>query len=242
MLFQFAFIYSLARDNNCEFYIDIEKIHGISSSFLTECVVKQSLFTPHYPKKSIIVGEKREFTHDNYTLESDTHFIGFFQSEKYFAKYRNELLLILKEPQYVSNVLNNITNIDFQNGMFLHVRLGDYTKFSEYKIPDDYYIKCLERVPKHIKYIYVFSDDINQAPIKLPNDVRLQFTTDNPLNELETLFAMSRMKYGGICANSTFSWWGAWLNTSPDKLIYMPHIWYRNKTYNDIYPKNCITL
>ncbi len=241
MLFQFAFIYSLARNNNCKFHVDVEKFHGISSSFLTECIVKQPSFTSDCPQNSTVVYEKQEFNHDNYILDCEnTHFIGYFQSVKYFDKYRKELLEILKEPVYVSNVLNNC-NIDFNNGMFLHVRLGDYTKLPQFKMSDDYYIKCLERVPKFVKYIYVFSDDIEQAPNKLPNDARLQFIR-NQLNELETLFAMSRMKYGGICANSTFSWWGAWLNTSPDKVIYMPKIWYRNNTYNDIYPKNCITL
>lgn len=236
ILFQFAFIYSLARDNNCLFHIDI----GGGSSFLTDCVVKHQLFAPTCPSNSTVVSEKREFTHDNYTLDCNTHFIGYFQSVKYFSKYRNELLEILKEPRYVSNVLNN-TRIDFHNGMFLHVRLGDYTTLPEFKIPDYYYIKCLERVPEFVKYIYVFSDNIEQAKYKLPRVSRLRFTRDN-LNDLETLFAMSRMKYGGICANSTFSWWGSWLNTSPDKIIYMPKIWYRNNTYNDIYPNDVITL
>lgn len=241
MLFQFAFIYSLARDNHCSFHIDIDdNTNGVGSLFLTECIVKQSSFSHHYPENSTIINEKREFTHDKYIVDCNTHFIGYFQSVKYFDKYRKELLEILKEPVYVSNVLDNI-DIDFNNGMFLHVRLGDYTNLSEYKIPYDYYTKCLDCIPKYIKHIYVFSDDIEQAPNKLPSDVRLEFI-HNPLNELETLFAMSRMKYGGICANSTFSWWGSWLNTSPDKIIYMPKIWYRNNTYDDIYPKNCITV
>lgn len=250
LLFQFAFIYALSRNNNCKYTIigleNYKNPHTDTNlEFLKNNIMKDSNFIKECrldsPKKVI---EPRQFTfHDFQPLidrDNDTIFSGYFQSEKYFKKYRCDILEILKEPNYITRKLNSL-NIDF-NAVFLHVRLNDYVGL-DWHLPIDYYIKCLQLLPDYIPKIYVFSDNIDKARYIISTldtkDKVVEYIEN--LNEIETLYAMSRMKYGGICANSSFSWWGTWLNTSPYKQVYMPKPWIKGDSH-DVYPENAIIV
>ena len=146
---------------------------------------------------------------------------------------------ILKEPPHVTCVLD-ASDIDFDKGFFLHTRFTDYTSLGNC-VPMKYYKKCIQLLPEYISKIYVFSDDIPKAKDSLQSIDSRNFIFITDLSEIVTLYSMARMKYGGICANSTFSWWGAWLNTSPHKLIYMPKPWLSTHNCIDIYP-NCANV
>jgi len=209
---------------------------NIHYDFLKQCIIT----LPNYCNKSYnnqyTINEYCQFKYDVYEFPNkNTLYDGFFQTEKYFKKYRNELLKILKEPTYISTKLDS-SGIDFEHGFFLHIRLTDYNHIGKC-LPIEYYKKCINLLPKHINTIYVFSDDIIKAKQNLQQQsFNLQFIYIKESSELETLYSMARMRYGGICANSTFSWWGSWLNTSLYKLIYMPKPWFINQECIDIYP------
>ena len=182
---------------------------------------------------------------DNYNpvCDRNTLFLGYFQCEDYFAKYRKDLLNILKEPAIVTRALNT-TDMQFDTGMFLHVRTGDYGPLNRI-IPKSYYKECLAQVPERVENVYVFSNHIDDAK-KMMDDMTGGFKVHfvEHLDELETLYSMARMKYGGICANSSFSWWGAWLNTSPLKTIFMPKDWMMdgNTASVNVYIKGAIIV
>lgn len=243
LLFQFAFIYSLARDNDCNF-----TIHGLDSYFNVHSdndyiqLKKDIVDLPNYRptiKVENNVTEFNEFKYDDYNTfcDKNTLFSGYFQSEKYFNKYRKDLLDILKEPDIVTRVLDE-TDIDFDTGMFLHVRTGDYGPLNVI-LPRKYYDECLAQVPDHVENVYVFSNNIDDAK-KIIGDFEVHFVEH--LDELETLYSMARMKYGGICANSSFSWWGAWLNPSALKTIFMPKDWWGGKDCDDVHIKGAIIV
>ncbi len=120
--------------------------------------------------------------------------------------------------------------------MFLHIRLGDYVGIDKV-LSIDYYKKCLQSISTNVRNIYVFSNDIDTA-IQCFNLIHVcyKFIFITNMNEVETLYSMARMKYGGICANSSLSWWGAWLNTSQYKTIFMPKIWWGDTNCIDIHP------
>lgn len=250
VLFQFAFIYSLARNNKCKYTMTgLEKYKNphtdTNLDFLKNNIMNDSKYIKecrlNSPKKVI---EQHCFSFHDYQpridKNKDTVFHGYFQTEKYFKKYRCDILEILKEPCHITCKLNSF-NIDF-NAIFLHIRLNDYVGLN-WSLPIDYYKKCLQLLPDYIPKIHVFSDNINKARyiVSMLNTRGKDVEYIENLNEVETLYAMSRMKYGGICANSSFSWWGTWLNTSPYKLVFMPKPWIKDDSH-DIYPEHCIII
>lgn len=246
LLFQFAFIYSLARDNDCNFTMrGLDDYSNVHTDNVYIQLKKDIVDLPNYKPTMKVeneVDELKEFRHDDYNTycNKNTLFSGYFQSEKYFKKYRKDILKILKEPDVVTKVLDE-TDIDFDTGMFLHVRTGDYEDFN-WILPKSYYDKCLAQVPDRVENVYVFSNNIDDAKkiIADAGDFKVHFI--EYLDELETLYSMARMKYGGICANSTFSWWGAWLNTSDCKTIFMPKDWLPGKDCDDVHIEHSITI
>jgi hypothetical protein len=126
-----------------------------------------------------------------------------------------------------------INSMDFSNTYFIHVRLGDYED-SQYDVGLDYYYKSAIELCKPCKFL-MFSDEpakINLAQFMLTEDICQIVPKD--ISVWESLYLMSLCK-GGICANSTFSWFGA-LGCSGrcDGKIYMPAVWIKNKVGNPV--------
>jgi len=109
---------------------------------------------------------------------------------------------------------------------FLHIRGGDYVNNSLHGLDlKTYYEKATKLFPTDTLF-YVFTNDLEHAK-------SMSFLTDLPhcfivADEVTSLAMMSRCLRGGICANSSFSWWGAFLN--PNELIVMPDTWYKDPT------------
>ena len=117
---------------------------------------------------------------------------------------------------------------DVHHSYFLHIRRGDYLNDTIYWMNSDlYYTTAIDVILAQDPeaHFYVFSDDIDYCknyPIlqRLPSK-----TFIDHLNDLESLYLMIMCRKGGICANSTFSWWAAFLNNNPFKLVVMPKRW-----------------
>lgn len=118
-------------------------------------------------------------------------------------------------------------NIDlkYHNTCFLHVRRTDYIGLPHLDLNLELYWKrALELVDKSVD-ILIVSDDMEWANIHIPilDPTRNWVHIEKPLTALETLYVMSKCEKGAICANSTLSWWGAYLNKN--RLITMPLPW-----------------
>jgi len=161
---------------------------------------------------------------------------GFFQSIKYLPNY-------IKRPAILERPI-------LHNHAFLHVRRGDY--LSPYCVHhcvdlEEYYRTALTLYDPDVR-ILVCSDDIAWCKETLPlrySDVvkphRWSFLNED---DVTTLGLMTACEYGGICANSTFSWWGAYWNSSLKKLICMPKTWGKPPMpeAKEIYPEETIVL
>lgn len=178
---------------------------------------------------------------------------GYWQSEKYF----NESKQLIHQELTVRRELFG-KNLEYANkiksceSVGIHIRRGDYV--SDPVISSihgichvSYYAECLKAlssmVGKNI-YCFVFSDDIKWVK----ENIFFEFHTDfvdhnNPDNSYEDLRLMSLCKHN-VIANSSFSWWGAWLNTSYNKIVFAPKRWLLNDERNteDIIPKSWIRL
>ena len=166
---------------------------------------------------------------------------GYWQTERYFSDYRNELLSQFNFESQVTNDYAKQIGITDRDVVAVHMRLGDYGKKQRfvnynYVINPKYYLNAMEKIKQDIPgaRFYIFSNDLNKVRQLLKNSVEYVFVNeDRLLNDMEEFRVMSICP-NQIISNSTFSWWAAWLNTNPDKIIYAPDVFFGNK---DIIPK-----
>lgn len=142
----------------------------------------------------------------------DDYFQFYPSLEPYEGKLRELFLKGLTIPQK-----------DYSSYAFLHIRRGDYLKYPDvhYIQPLEYYIKASEKFSK----ILIISDDIDWVKGQefFTNSIFELFECDD---ELETMAVMASCKAGAIIANSTFSWWGAFLGAYGSRNpVYVPKKW-----------------
>lgn len=176
------------------------------------------------------------------------YFTGYFQTEKYFAHIRTQLLrdftLCVALPQPTRKMLDKIRKCE--NAVSLHVRRGDYLKLSNIcNICDmEYYRRAIEHIASHVKnpHFFLFSDDIEWVRENL--QIKHPFTVVDIHDGNDGWFDLELMKNckHNIIANSSFSWWGAWLNDNPDKIVVAPSKWVSDRHTPDIIPTSWIKL
>ena len=188
------------------------------------------------------------------TLKNNIFYDGFWQSYKYFENIRDELLkrfvLNYEMNQYYNTILTDICSSD---SVSLHVRRGDYISNPDantfHGICDlDYYKTAIKEVTflhKNLKF-FIFSDDISWVKSNLtflPSNH--EFIESENTDSHAEMFLMSKCRIN-IIANSSFSWWAAWLNTNINKMVFFPAVWFADKEYNkkthDLFPSNWIKI
>ena len=146
---------------------------------------------------------------------------GYFQSEKYFEKHKNSLIDLFCFDDYKDKALHFLRNIEGTKTS-LHFRRGDYTSYQsvvclldeEYYTPATHYFKDTTFV--------IFSDDLNLAKEKFNKPNMFVFDSED---EVLNMTCMSLCD-NNIIANSTFSWWGAYLNKNKNKKVIAPRKWF----------------
>lgn len=155
---------------------------------------------------------------------SATCITGYFQNYKYIPSDFIERLT------FNTSVADKYPNL--HKSAFIHIRGTDYKNHWLHDVGlNNYYFRALSMFPRDTHF-YVFTNDQEYAKTKLfLNNVSHTFINEN---EVDSLYLMSQCKVGGICANSSFSWWGAFLD--PNRIITMPSKWYnQNYFYIDGY-------
>lgn len=164
--------------------------------------------------------------------------VGFFQSEKYFKKYTSDVRHLFREPTFVTeHIEEHYSNLD--KAYFIHVRLGDYLRSKLHFVDlTAYYETCLDLIgPDHI--VLLFSNQVEKIDEVYPRlKTRPNVVVVDETDELVTMYLMARCEKGGICSNSSFSWWGSYLNKNVDKHVYMPRRWFHDRcttVVDDVY-------
>jgi len=147
---------------------------------------------------------------------------GYWQDSIYFNQYediiKKDLSLKVKINSQNQKMANDMIHC---NSVAIHLRRVKYNKLLEL----DYYLKAVNQIKSKVKYpvFYVFSDDIKWCRKNFIIDGSFIFVDNNYNNEISDIWLMSQCKHF-IIANSTFSWWGAWLSNNPGKIIIAPDI------------------
>jgi len=178
---------------------------------------------------------------------------GYWQSEKYFSDFatmiRDEFQFAIPQESTDTRIFSEMRQT---NSVAVHVRRGDYTRKENVAlfapVTSEYY-NCALRVLQAAEGpldIFLFSDDGAWA-MELLKDWSAQITLvdhNKGSRSAMDMFLMSHCRHN-IIANSTFSWWGAWLNSNPDKQVFAPAKWFTTRSghsSSDLIPESWRTI
>jgi hypothetical protein len=173
---------------------------------------------------------------------------GYFQSQKYFIKYEDEIRkdfqIVTPLKQQTSEMVELMQSV---NAVSIHFRRGDYVGNGVHETDKtDYYKEAMKIIESKVEnpVYFLFSDDIPWVKENFTTNFDTHYVDFNDAStNFEDIKLMSSCKHN-IMANSSFSWWGAWLNTNSTKIVIAPKLWFNDPKINtsDVIPESWIQL
>jgi len=147
---------------------------------------------------------------------------GYFQSEEYFKNFKEDLKTIFTIKQQYKTAFNNIsaTVSSSKKTVTVHIRRGDYVS-TEYELPTNYYKTALSMISDEDNFYVFVSDD----PLFIEQEFK--YIENKYISYNSEIIDLQFLINADICilSNSSFSWWGAWLNNKPGKKVIAPEFW-----------------
>ena len=197
--------------------------------------------------------EKKKYQYENRfeSIKANTYLYGYFQSEKYFIQNK---YLITNSFKLKNNldIYNNtlLSKINSENSVSVHIRRGDFLQ-SSFNLLDvkSYYEKAIDFIQNKIEnpVFYFFTNDFEWTKENFDRfDINKTIINHNNGDKSYIdMILMSNCKHN-ICANSSFSWWGAWLNQNQAKIVITPKQWFKNANSehveNDLIPESWLKI
>ncbi|NOZ34220.1 MAG: alpha-1,2-fucosyltransferase [Chlorobi bacterium] len=206
---------------------------------------KLQLLKPYYKRKYY---KYKLWSNDIGVLKAskNVYLDGYWGNELFFNDIRRQLLKTFTiKKEYITKDFTYLKNeIAKQNSISIHIRRGDYAE-NKYNLnffglmPVEYYQKAINYVTEKFSknVFYVFSDDIDYVKQNFNFNTKVVYIENKNLQDYHELKLMSFCKHN-IIANSTFSWWAAWLNKNPSKTVIAPKNWYNNTNAQEFYEKH----
>lgn len=247
-MFQIAASYNLAAEIGTE-AVFFEDVHISPHQGRTiERYRKNVLSKVKFLKKEQIkqinsIYKEKKFSYEEIPKADNISLFGYFQSEKYFEKNKKKIRDLFAESEQTKTYIDEKYGyIQFEKCTSLHIRRGDYVGLQHIHpvCEKAYYDSAVEKISDNTEQILIFSDDIEWCKNNLKYK-NITFVSDEDYNDL---YLMARCK-NNIIANSSFSWWAAWLNNDSDKKIVAPAKWFGSsgpQDWQDIYCKEWIIL
>lgn len=257
----------IRNDGNQHNGIEISRVFGIDYKRIPEEIdlkeyMKEEPYKLYIRAKNIIktLTGRCHYEYDfsykaNYYRWDNCFLDGYWQSPKYFEDIsdiiRHKLCFVNINEDINENIANRkvLQAIEDTTSVSVHVRRGDYL-LSENEntfgniCTLDYYKKAVDYLKNRSEELtwFIFSDDIDWCMKHFDFIDNKQFVVGNrgKLSYLD-MYLMSKCKYN-IVANSSFSWWGAWLNKNPNKIVIAPNRWINNNQRVDIWDKDWIRI
>lgn len=243
---------------NYELDIFTEQI-SIANSTLTDRFLKPGSLQKALNKTGILrysIYRESSLIYNNniFRIKPPAYFEGFWQSEKYFNK------TLVKDSFTFNKSFNSESGkiageiAKCPNPVSIHIRRGDYissnaTNQLHGACSITYYQNAIKQITDSINnpYFYIFSDDPDWVEQNLLPGLNNATPVSHNMgkNSWQDMALMSTCKHH-IIANSSFSWWGAWLNPHPEKIVIAPQNWFAQKTAyfddKDIVPENWLKI
>lgn len=254
-MFQYAFGRRLAAEHETDLVLDLgwfkyrkagattPRIYELGGFELDRHARKRTYPPPKHksalpwrrPPGLRVISEQRN-GFDESALASPNHvwLLGYWQSERYFRSIEGTLraAFSLREPLPAAERAL-VDEIETTDSVSIHVRRGDYVADPKVNrahgvLTLDYYRAAIEEVWKHVDSptLFVFSDEPDWVERHLESHLPTTYvSTADPRLPAVDMHLMSKCRHH-VIANSSFSWWGAWLGDFPDKLVVAPHAWF----------------
>jgi hypothetical protein len=196
--------------------------------------------TDEFPKLNVI--SEKDFTFNelpvNKMINQDVIISGYFQSYKYFEENYEIICKMIGLEKMKENLLNKLNYGDMNNSISMHFRIGDYKPIQHVHpiMTKEYYSRCLHYIQSKdsttIFTILYFCEDVDLEDVEdkieyltkeFPNYIFVR--GDNTLEDWEQMLLMSCCHHN-IIPNSSFSWWSAYFNSSVDKIVCYPSVWF----------------
>ena len=208
---------------------ELDRVFGIKESVIH----KQGFhmfwlrFLARFKPKGLYFGDYCEFNEE--VLLSPSRYInGCWQDERYFSSIADSVRCAFVFDQIDDANSQIAEEMQRIQSVSIHIRRGDYSVSGMTIIGKDYYQRAIEYITNVIgnAFFYVFSDDDNVArDIVNGLDIRYRIISHNRGEDsYKDMYLMTQCKHN-IIANSSFSWWGAWLNNNQDKIVIAPKVW-----------------
>lgn len=274
-LFQYAFALTASKKLNTRFFIDQYIEHSIVDKYFKVRQTKYSEFISQLFRikgfknffsfylrrayfKNLILLKKFSVVEYNYeasvpevTLQNNTLYQGYFQSELFFngtaGVIRDKFVL---KDLYIGQFNSRYGNLYKNNRIVtVHIRRTDYLNLQHLNLGGDdlslpilYYKKAIAEYNEQDVHFVFISDDIDFVNRNFEEIKNKTISTDSEILDFQHLLNAD----GCIISNSTFSWWGAWLNNKTEKVIYAPKYFMgwriKKETPINIYPKEWVQI
>jgi len=247
-LFQFASTYGIAKKQGYKVTFPLENIEQPSVENFKDGITRAVTFDiPKafvleegllLPKKDIqtahIVQEPSfHFSEELFTVPDDCDMNGYYQSEKYFKHVEEDLRKVLTFKEEIYKKASEIYSQIKYSTVSIHIRRGDYLGLEQFHpvCSTEYYQEALSNFTDDNYQFLVFSDDIPYCEDLFGDQENISYINTN--DAFVDLCLMSLCDHN-IIANSSFSWWGAWLNTNQHKRVIAPKKWF-GTAYNNVH-------
>ena len=256
-MFQYAFYLALQKKHPFSLFLfDTRNSlychngYELSRIFKKISRIKERIFyilLYHFPSLLKICRQEKEkvslkYDDSVYKKSGCIEYKGFWQTDKYFKSIRND---VLKTFQFETKLINKKTRccvekINAEESVSIHIRRGDYIQ-EPFRLTcdDDYYNNAIAYIKSKIPnpHFYVFSDDQDYVKSLFQLDNVTFVDWNQETDSWQDMYLMSKCNHN-IIANSSFSWWGAWLNDNPGKIVIAPKLWFEGSYNEDIVPNS----
>jgi hypothetical protein len=244
-LFQIATAYSKSLDLGEKFVINpnnVQVVHKPIDVYMDN-ILKNLILDGNFVTSQIYNEPHFHYSPiPDFMLPTSLH--GYFQSEKYFKHNRNKILDFFYCDEVVNIIREKYKEVLHENTCSIHVRRGDYLNLLDHHPTQslEYYKEAISIVGSD-KTFFIFSDDIRWCKENFNFLDNVIYCENN--KDYEDLILMS-LCYNNIIANSSFSWWGAWLNKNENKIVIGPKKWFgpakKNIDTSDVYFNKLIKI
>jgi hypothetical protein len=270
-LFQYAFGKNLAHIHQCEVHYDLSVFKNSDHRkfaldyFNTKVYEAKEKNIPYrirnfwkkYPRlssildkiiydKKILVENQFRYNQQYLAIAQNSYLWGYWQSAKYFSDVKERIMedFTFKNKGFEKVERDVLERIERSNSVCLHIRRGDYINNPTHPLCElSYYEKAIELIKTRVDepHFFIFSDDISWCKNNLNLNENFEFVTTDA--DWKDLRLMTYCKHN-IIANSSFSWWGAYLGKFAHKIVISPKVWFSDDRLDitDLKPDNWISI
>ena len=237
---------------------ELDQVFGIACPFANRSEIRRlgylkanhwTEFLKKTPFRKKTVYNNESYKYDEHVLGLDGRYIeGYWQSEKYFLDIKEKILETYRFPEFLEEQKTWAKKIQNSCAVSVHIRRGDYLQYSYlqnictleyYKRSMDYFREILSDKVS----FYIFTNDFPWAEEHFTEKDCFFVKGNTGKNSFRDMQLMSLCRHH-IVANSSFSWWGAWLGQNSDKIVIAPERWINHfaNEKTDIIPENWIRI